>query len=167
MLGGGLPRGSIIEMFGVPSSGKTTVALNWVAAAQRDGLTPVWVDADRSLDLSWAAFAGVSTSELVVVRPDTGPSAAGIVDALLRTFGVDLVVVDSACGVTPTEDAVIEDTPAEVGNLFLMRMLRRCRGLVERTGATLLFLNPQYPRDRGDVSGWTPGGRVLTQYASI
>lgn len=166
MLGGGLPRGNIVEMFGATSSGKTTVALNWVAAVQRAGLTPVWVDADRTLNLQWAAKAGVSVDELVVVRPDTGTQAAGIVDQLLRTFSVDLIVVDSAAALVEAEES-LEDSPLEASNGFLARMLRRSRGLVERSGAVVIFINPQYQRDCSDVAGSTPGGRVLTQYSTI
>lgn len=169
ILGGGLPRGSIVELFGLPSSGKTTIALNWVAAAQREGLTAVWVDADRTLDLRWAAQAGVTPDELVLVRPDCGPQAAGIVDRLLRTFSVDLIFVDSAAALSDSESpgSPSENESLPTGNGFLSRMLRRCRMLVERTGAVLVFVNPQYQRDPGDITGFTPGGRVLTQYTTI
>ncbi len=169
MLGGGLPRGAIVELFGAPASGKTTLALNWVAAAQTAGLTSVWVDADRTLDLHWAAKAGVATEEMVTVRPESGPQAAHIVDELLRTFSVDLVVVDSAAALVPDGeiDASFEDLPLELSDNFLARMLRRSRALVERSRAILVFLNPQHMRDSGDVNGWTPGGRILTQYAAI
>lgn len=169
LLGGGLPRGHIVELLGTPSSGKTTLALNWVAAAQRDGLTAVWIDADRTFDASWAAKAGVSAAELVVARPDSGTQAAGILDHLLRTFSVDLIIVDSAAALADSNEleSSPEDLPADLGNGFLARMLRRSRAVLDRSGAVITFLSPQYPRDKQDLAGYTPGGRVLSQYSAI
>src|SRR5262249_27734558 len=96
LLGAGLPRGRIIELFGPTGCGKTTLALRWIAAAQGVNATVVFVDADRAIDCEWAQACGVDLEELAIVRPDHRGHVCAMVEQVLRTFTIDLVVIDSA-----------------------------------------------------------------------
>ncbi|MCZ2148235.1 MAG: DNA recombination/repair protein RecA [Bryobacterales bacterium] len=170
MLGtGGLPRGRVVEVFGAADCGKTTIALNWVAAAQTRGATAVYVDAERKLDTAWAKAAGVNLEDLIVLRPDTGPEAIGMVESLLRTFTIDLVVVDSAAALVSGEEleAAIENAPAELHTEFLSRSLRRLNNLIERGRCSLLFVNQLRLREREEIMETSSGSRALALYAAI
>ncbi|MBI3679890.1 MAG: DNA recombination/repair protein RecA [Acidobacteria bacterium] len=165
----GLPRGRIVEMFGPAACGKTTLALNWAAAAQQQDLTAVWVDAERVFDAGWAAACGVKLDDLVLLRPDTGPQAVGMVESLLRTFSVDLVVVDSAGALVSEEEieVALEDAPPDLHIEFLWRALRRVQMLAERGRCCVVFLNQLRGGGWNDTPEQTPGFRALALYAAV
>lgn len=170
MLGsGGLPRGRIVEIFGAADCGKTTIALNWVAAAQGRQATAVYVDAERKLDTAWAKAAGVNLEDFIVLRPDSGPEAMGMAESLLRTFTIDLVVVDSAAALASGEEleAALEDAPAELHTEFLSRSLRRLQNLIERGRCSLVFVNQLRLREREEIMESSSGSRALALYAAI
>jgi recombination protein RecA len=170
MLGtGGLPRGRVVEIFGAADCGKTTIALNWVAAAQMQQATAVYVDVERKLDNGWAKAAGVNLEDLVVLSPDSGPEAIGMVESLLRTFTIDLVVVDSAAALVSNEEleAAIEDAPAELHTEFLSRSLRRLHNLIERGRCSLVFVNQLRLREREEIMETSSGSRALALYSAI
>lgn len=169
MLGtGGLPAGKIVELFGPPGCGKTTLALNLVAAAQEQGATAVFVDAERSLDGAWAAACGVDLEDLVLVSPNSGGEATAMLESLLRTYAVDVAVIDSAAALVSDEelDAPLEDMPPELQSEFLSRALRRLRTQAERSNCCLVFLN-QTRNAPGRENGQTAGGRALALHAAI
>ncbi|HUQ91316.1 MAG TPA: ATPase domain-containing protein [Bryobacteraceae bacterium] len=170
MLGtGGLPRGRVVEIFGPPDCGKSTLALNWIAAAQTSGAAAVYVDAERSFDHEWAAACGVNLEQLVLLSPDSGSLALVMLESLLRTFTVDLVVVDSAAALISQEEleTSLEDMPPELQTEFLSRALRRLQSLAERGRVSLLFLNQTRTWDRGGVMESAAGGRALILYSAI
>jgi recombination protein RecA len=170
MLGvGGLPRGRVVEIFGPPDSGKTTLALNWISAAQEQGATVVYVDVERKFDAPWAAACGVNLPELVTIVPDSGSKAVAMLEALLRTFSVDLAVIDSAAALVSDEELAtnLDETPAEMQSEFLARSLRRLHGLAERSQCCLLFLNQTRMADAEEGSEKATGGPALALHAAI
>jgi len=168
MMGSGLPRGRIVEVYGPAGCGKTTLALNWIAAAQKLQATAVFVDVDRALDLKWARDCGVDLQELVLLGPDSGPEAVSMVEALLRTFSVDLVIVDSAASLVSAEEleASLEDAPMDLQLDFVSRSLRRLHALVGRGPCSLVFLN-QARTGRPDSPPAGVCHRALGLYSSI
>jgi len=171
MLGlGGLPRGRVVEIFGPPDSGKTTLALNWISAAQEQGATVVYVDAERKLDAPWAAACGVDLQELVTIAPDSGSQAVAMLEALLRTFSVDLAVIDSAAALVSDDELeanMMEEDTAEMQTEFMARSLRRLHGLAERSQCCLLFLNQTRMADGGESPEKAAGGRALALHSAI
>lgn len=170
MLGiGGLPRGKVVELYGPPDCGKTTLALNWAAAAQAQDATVVYVDVERKLRPGWAASCGVNLEELLLLTPDNGTQAMGMLESLLRSFTVDLAIVDSAAALISEEEleAAIEDTPMEMQSEFLSRSLRRLSGLAERGRCCLLFLNQMRMKDRNGMMESAAGGRALAIHSAI
>lgn len=170
MLGtGGLPAGRIVELYGPPGCGKTTLALNFLAAAQEQGATVVYVDAERSLSADWAAECGVNLSELILVSPDSGAEALAVLESLLRTYSVDVVVIDSAAAMVSDEElqASLEDMPPELQGEFLTRVLRRLHAMAERTRCCVLFVNQTRQRADGDPEQAAAGGRALAIHAAI
>jgi recombination protein RecA len=170
MLGtGGLPCGRIVELFGEPECGKTTFALNLVAAAQRFGAKTVLVDAERTFDARWAETCGVRTQDLIVMRPDSGSQAVIMIESLLRTFSVDFLVVDSAAALVSDEEleASLEDAPEDLHLQFLTRALRRISGIAARSRCAVLFLNQARARFREEGVETSAGARALAQYAAI
>lgn len=139
---GGLPRGRIVELFGPPSCGKTTLSLHWIAALQRVGGNAVFIDAEHALDPAWLAACGVDGGELPLLKPASGEQALQMAESLLGTFAVDLVVLDSAAALYVEETpAAAEDVPHDAHSEFLYRCLRRLNLAVQRTRACLLVLN--------------------------
>jgi recombination protein RecA len=170
MLGvGGLPRGRVVEIFGPPDCGKTTLALNWISAAQEQGATVVYVDVERKFDAPWAAACGVNLQELVTIVPDSGSQAVAMLEALLRTFSVDLAVIDSAAALVSDEEleTSLDDTPAEMQSEFLARSLRRLHGLAERSQCCLLFLNQTRMADADEGTEKATGGPALALHSAI
>jgi recombination protein RecA len=168
MLGcGGLPRGRVVELYGPPGCGKTTLSLLWTAAAQRHSGNVVYVDLERSFDRAWAAACGVRVEDLIVLAPVSADETLAMTESLLGSFAVDLVVVDSAAALVSEEDL---DTPVEEMRIdshteVLARCLRRLSALAQRTSACLLFLN-QTRRDRNGQDR-SAGYRALALHAAI
>jgi len=170
MLGtGGLPPGRVVEMFGPPGCGKTTLALHFLAAAQEQGATVVYVDAERSLDGAWAAACGLNLEDLILVSPGNGTEALQMMESLLRTYSVDVIAVDSAAALISQEEVEtsLEDTPAELQSEFLASALRRLRPLLERSRCCLLFLNQTRQSPGGDPQSSSAGGRALALHAAV
>ena len=170
-LGGGLPKGRVIEIYGPESSGKTTLALHAVAEVQRQGGTAAVVDAEHALDPVYAAALGVNVDELLVAQPDTGEAGLEIVDQLVRSAAVDLVVVDSVAALVPRAEIEGEMGDNQVGlqARLMSKALRKIAGNIGRSGSTVIFLN-QLRQKIGVTYGSpevTTGGTALKFYASV
>lgn len=170
-LGGGIPRGRIIEMFGPPSSGKTTCCLHVCAEVQKAGGRVVYIDAEHALDPKWAERIGVSVSSpsFLFSQPGCGEEALGICDALCRA-GVDLIVVDSVAALVPKVELEGEMGQSHVGLLARMmsQAMRKLAGICKQKGSTVLFIN-QTREKVGVMFGspiTTPGGNALKFAAS-
>jgi recombination protein RecA len=167
---GGLPRGRIVEVYGPESSGKTTLAYHAIAEAQRAGGRCAFIDAEHSLDPSYAAAIGVEVEALLLSQPDCGEQALEIADLLVRSGELALVVVDSVAALVPRAELEGEIGQQAVGAQARMmsQALRKLAGDLRRSGATCLFTN-QLRERVGVVYGPTetqPGGRALKFYAS-
>jgi recombination protein RecA len=168
-LGGGLPRGRIVELFG-PTSGKTTLALQVVARVQRGG-SAAWIDADRTFDPTYAARLGVALAGLPVVRPESTEQALEIACRLAGSGGLDLLVIDSAAALVPRAElaAAIGESGPGIHSRVLASGLRRLALAAARAGATALFVNQA--RTRLEASGARPetsaGGPPLKLYAAV
>jgi len=168
---GGVPRGRISEIYGPESSGKTTLCYHIVGNAQRNGGVAAFIDAEHALDPGYAKNVGVDVDELLVSQPDTGEQALEIAETLIRSNGVDVVVVDSVAALVPR--AEIE---GEMGDSFMglqarlmSQALRKLTGAINRSNTALVFTN-QLREKIGVMFGnpeTTPGGRALKFYASI
>ncbi|MEN9207256.1 MAG: recombinase RecA [Gloeomargarita sp. GMQP_bins_120] len=170
-LGGGLPKGRIIEIYGPESSGKTTVALHAVAEVQKRGGIAAFVDAEHALDPAYAAALGVDVENLLVSQPDHGEAALEIVDSLVRSAAVDIVVVDSVAALVPKAEIEGEMGEAYVGlqARLMSQALRKITGNISKTGCILIFLN-QLRQKIGVTYGnpeVTTGGNALKFYASV
>ena len=168
---GGLPRGRISEIFGPESSGKTTICQHIIAEAQRRGGVAAFIDVEHALDSAYAAAAGVNVDELLVSQPDTGEQALEIAETLIRSGGVDIVVVDSVAALVPRAEIEGEMGDSFVGiqARLMSQALRKLTGAVARSNTTLLFTN-QLREKIGVMYGspeTTPGGRALKFYASV
>jgi protein RecA len=169
-LGGGYPRGRIVEIFGPESSGKTTLALHAVAEAQRAGGTAVFVDAEHAFDAAYARRLGVKADELIVSQPDHGEQAFNIMDDLIRSGAVDVVVVDSVSALVPRSEIDGDiGVPAIGAQARLMsQALRKVAGNASKSGVTVIFIN-QLRYKVGVIYGspeTTSGGQALKFYAS-
>ncbi len=170
-LGGGLPKGRVIEIYGPESSGKTTLALHAIAEVQRIGGVAAFVDAEHALDPTYAAAVGVDIANLLVAQPDTGESALEIVDQLVRSTAVDLVVVDSVAALVPRAEIEGEMGDAHMGlqARLMSQALRKITGNIGKAGCTVIFLNQL--RQKIGVSYGNPetttGGNALKFYASV
>ena len=140
---GGLPRGRIVEVFGPESSGKTTLALQAIAEAQRAGGTAAFVDAEHALDPSYAEKLGVNIEDLLVSQPDSGEQALEITDMLVRSNAVDIVVIDSVAALTPRAELEGEMGQAQVGlhARLMSQALRKLAGNVNRANTLVIFIN--------------------------
>ncbi len=171
-LGGyGVPRGRIVEIFGPESSGKTTLALNIVASAQRAGGVAAFVDAEHALDPAWMKRNGVNPETLLVSQPDCGEQALEITEMLIRSNAVDVIVVDSVAALVPKAELEGEMGQAHVGlqARLMSQALRKLTATIAKTKVVLVFIN-QIRMKIGVMFGnpeTTPGGRALKFYSSI
>lgn len=170
-LGGGLPRGRVIEIYGPESSGKTTVALHAIAQIQKNGGVAAFVDAEHALDPVYAAALGVDVSELLVSQPDSGEMALEIVDQLVRSSAVDLVVIDSVAALTPRAEIEGDMGDSHMGlqARLMSQALRKITSNISKSGSTVIFLN-QLRQKIGVTYGSpevTTGGNALKFYASV
>jgi recombination protein RecA len=168
---GGLPRGRVIEIFGPESSGKTTLALQVIAEAQRSGGMAAFVDAEHALDAQYAQKLGVDLDNLLVSQPDHGEQALEIVEVLIRSGSVDVVVVDSVAALVPKAEIEGEMGEAQMGlqARLMSQALRKLTGVVSKSKTILIFIN-QLREKIGVMFGnpeTTTGGRALKFYASV
>jgi recombination protein RecA len=168
---GGVPRGRVIEIFGPESSGKTTLALQVIAQAQKTGGMAVFVDAEHALDAQYARKLGVDLDNLLVSQPDNGEQALEIVETLVRSGGVDVVVVDSVAALVPRAEIEGEMGEAQMGlhARLMSQALRKLTGIVSKSKTCLIFIN-QLREKIGVMFGnpeTTTGGRALKFYASV
>jgi recombination protein RecA len=168
---GGIPRGRVIEIFGPESSGKTTLALQVIAEAQKLGGMAAFVDAEHALDAAYAQKLGVDIENLLVSQPDNGEQALEIVEVLIRSGGVDVVVVDSVAALVPKAEIEGEMGDAQMGlqARLMSQALRKLTGVVSKSKTCLVFIN-QLREKIGVMFGnpeTTTGGRALKFYASV
>jgi recombination protein RecA len=168
---GGVPRGRVIEIFGPESSGKTTLSLQIVAEAQKLGGTAAFVDAEHALDAAYAKKLGVDIDNLLVSQPDNGEQALEIVEVLIRSNGVDVVVVDSVAALVPKAEIEGEMGDAQMGlqARLMSQALRKLTGAVSKSKTSLIFIN-QLREKIGVMFGnpeTTTGGRALKFYSSV
>lgn len=170
-LGGGLPKGRIIEIYGPESSGKTTLALHAIAEIQRQGGVAAFVDAEHALDPAYSSALGVDIENLLVAQPDTGEAGLEITDQLVRSAAVDVIVVDSVAALVPRAEIEGEMGDNQVGlqARLMSKALRKIAGNVGKAEATVIFLN-QLRQKIGVTYGSpevTTGGNALKFYASV
>jgi recombination protein RecA len=168
---GGIPRGRITEIFGPESSGKTTICQHVIAEAQRRGGVAAFIDVEHALDPAYARACGVNVDELLVSQPDTGEQALEITETLIRSGGIDCVVVDSVAALVPRAEIEGEMGDSFVGiqARLMSQALRKLTGAVSRSNTSLIFTN-QLREKIGVMFGnpeTTPGGRALKFYASV
>ena len=168
---GGLPRGRVVEIYGPESSGKTTLALQVVASAQKDGGTAAFIDAEHALDPAYAEKLGVDLESLVVSQPDTGEQGLEVCDMLVRSGAVDLVVVDSVAALVPRAEIEGDMGDHHVGlqARLMSQALRKITGNIQRSNTLLIFIN-QLRLKVGVVYGnpeVTTGGNALKFYSSV
>jgi recombination protein RecA len=167
---GGVPRGRIIEIYGPESSGKTTLALNIVANAQKTG-TAAFIDAEHALDPAYAKKIGVKIEDLLISQPDTGEQALDIVETLVKSNAVDVIVVDSVAALTPQAEIEGEMGDTHVGRQarLMSQALRKLTAIVAKGNVTVIFIN-QIRMKIGVMFGnpeTTPGGNALKFYSSV
>ena len=170
-LGGGYPKGRVVEVYGPESSGKTTLTLHAIAEVQRRGGVAAFVDAEHALDPVYAAALGEDIENLLVSQPDTGEMALEIVDQLVRSAAVDIVVVDSVAALTPRAEIEGEMGDLAVGAQarLMSQAMRKITGNIGKSGCTVIFLN-QLRQKIGVTYGnpeTTTGGNALKFYASV
>jgi recombination protein RecA len=168
---GGLPKGRVVEIYGPESSGKTTLTLQVIASAQRDGGTAAFIDAEHALDPSYAEKLGVKVEDLLVSQPDTGEQALEIADMLVRSGAVDVVVIDSVAALTPKAEIEGEMGDSHVGlhARLMSQALRKLTGNIKRSNCLVIFIN-QIRMKIGVMFGnpeTTTGGNALKFYASV
>ncbi|HEY8518683.1 MAG TPA: recombinase RecA [Gammaproteobacteria bacterium] len=168
---GGLPRGRVVEIYGPESSGKTTLTLQVIAQAQKQGGTAAFVDAEHALDPVYAAKVGVNVDDLLISQPDTGEQALEITDMLVRSGAVDVVVVDSVAALTPKAEIEGEMGDSHVGlqARLMSQALRKLTGNIKRSNCLVIFIN-QIRMKIGVMFGnpeTTTGGNALKFYASV
>ena len=168
---GGLPRGRVVEIYGPESSGKTTLCLQVVAEAQKLGGTCAYIDAENALDPVYAGKLGVKVDDLLVSQPDTGEQALEICDMLVRSGGVDVIVVDSVAALVPKAEIEGEMGDSHVGlqARLMSQALRKLTGNIKRTNTLVIFIN-QIRMKIGVMFGnpeTTTGGNALKFYASV
>ncbi|MEW5891644.1 MAG: recombinase RecA [Pseudomonadota bacterium] len=168
---GGLPRGRIVEIYGPESSGKTTLTLQVVAEMQKQGGTAAFIDAEHALDPSYAQKLGVNVAELLISQPDTGEQALEIADMLVRSGGVDVIVIDSVAALTPKAEIEGEMGDSHVGlhARLMSQALRKLTANIKRTNTLVIFIN-QIRMKIGVMFGnpeTTTGGNALKFYSSV
>lgn len=170
-LGGGLPQGRIIEIYGPESSGKTTLALHAVAEVQKNGGVAAFVDAEHALDPEYAGRIGVNLDTLLISQPDTGEQALEITETLVRSSAVDIIIVDSVAALVPRAEIEGDMGDAHVGlqARLMSQALRKLTGVISKSKTTVIFLN-QLRLKIGVMFGnpeTTAGGQALKYYASV
>jgi recombination protein RecA len=170
-LGGGYPKGRVIEIYGPESSGKTTLALHALAETQQNGGVAAFVDAEHALDPTYAASLGVDTNSLLVSQPDSGEMALDIVDQLVRSSAVDVIVVDSVAALVPRAELEGDMSDMQVGlqARLMSKALRKITASLSMSQCTVIFLN-QLRSKVGVIYGSpevTSGGNALKFYASV
>lgn len=168
---GGLPKGRIVEIFGPESSGKTTLCLSVVAEAQKAGGTCAYIDAENALDVVYARKLGVKIDDLLISQPDTGEQALEIADMLVRSGGIDVIVVDSVAALTPKAELEGEMGDSHMGlqARLMSQALRKLTANIKRTNTLVIFIN-QIRMKIGVMFGspeTTTGGNALKFYASV
>lgn len=168
---GGIPKGRIVEIFGPEAAGKTTVCLSIIAEAQKAGGTAAFIDAEHALDPAWAKILGVKLEDLLVSQPDTGEQALEITETLVRSGGIDLIVVDSVAALVPRAEIEgdMGDSSMGLQARLMSQALRKLTGIVSKSKTTIIFTN-QLRQKIGVFFGnpeTTPGGLALKFYCSI
>lgn len=168
---GGVPRGRVIEIFGPESSGKTTIALNFVAEEQRDGGIAAYVDAEHALDVTYASKLGVDVDNLLISQPDYGEMALGVVESLVRSGLVSIIVIDSVAALVPKAeiDGDFGDSHMGLQARLMSQAMRKLTGIAHTSGTVLIFIN-QIREKIGVMFGspeTTTGGRALKFYSSV
>ncbi len=170
-LGGGIPKGRVIEIYGPESSGKTTLTLHAIAEVQRAGGTAAFIDAEHALDPVYAKRIGVDVANLLLSQPDNGEQALEIVETLVRSNAVDLIVVDSVAALVPRAEIEGEMGDSHMGlqARLMSQALRKLTGVISRSKASVIFIN-QIRMKIGVMFGnpeTTTGGNALKFYASV
>lgn len=170
-LGGGFPKGRIIEIYGPESSGKTTLALHAIAEIQKQGGQAAFIDAEHALDPSYARKIGVDTNNLLISQPDNGEQALEICETLVRSGAVDLIIVDSVAALVPQAEIDGDMGDAQMGlqARLMSQAMRKLTGIISKTKATVIFIN-QIRMKIGVLFGnpeTTTGGNALKFYASV
>jgi recombination protein RecA len=168
---GGYPRGRIVEIYGPESSGKTTLTLHAIAECQREGGIAAFIDAEHALDAQYAKALGIDLQQLLISQPDTGEQALDIVETLVRSGGVDLIVIDSVAALVPQSEIEGDMGDQHMGlqARLMSQALRKLTGVTHRTGTTIMFIN-QLRMKLGVQFGspeTTTGGHALKYYASV
>jgi recombination protein RecA len=168
---GGLPKGRVVEIFGPESSGKTTLCLSVVAQAQKNGGTCAYIDAENALDVVYARKLGVKVDDMLISQPDTGEQALEIADMLVRSGGVDVIVVDSVAALTPRAELEGDMGDSHMGlqARLMSQALRKLTSNIKRTNTLVIFIN-QIRMKIGVMFGspeTTTGGNALKFYASV
>lgn len=168
---GGLPRGRIIEIYGPESSGKTTICLSAIAQAQKHGGVAAFIDAEHALDPIWAGTVGVKLDELLISQPDTGEQALEIAESLVRSGGIDVLVIDSVAALVPRAEIEGEmgDSMMGLQARLMSQALRKLTGVISKSKTVLIFTN-QLRQKIGVMFGnpeTTTGGLALKFYASM
>ncbi len=170
-LGGGIPRGRIVEIFGPESSGKTTLALHVIAEAQARGGKAAFIDAEHALDVTYAGKIGVNIDELLVSQPDDGEQALEIAEKLVRSSAIDVIVIDSVAALTPRAEieGMMGDNHLGLQARLMSQALRKLTSVVSKTKCSVIFIN-QIRMKIGVMFGnpeTTTGGNALKFYASV
>ena len=170
-LGGGFPKGRIIEIYGPESSGKTTLALHAIAEIQKQGGQAAFIDAEHALDPAYARKIGVDTDNLLISQPDNGEQALEICETLVRSGAVDLIIVDSVAALVPQAEIDDDMGDAQMGlqARLMSQAMRKLTGIISKTKATVIFIN-QIRMKIGVMFGnpeTTTGGNALKFYASV
>lgn len=170
-LGGGMPKGRIIEVFGPESSGKTTLSLHVIAECQRTGGLAAFIDAEHAFDPEYARRLGVDTENLLISQPDNGEQALDITETLVRSGAIDLIVIDSVAALVPKSEIEGEMGDQHMGlqARLMSQALRKLTGIVSKAGTTIIFIN-QLRQKIGVMFGnpeTTTGGNALKFYASV
>lgn len=168
---GGLPRGRIVEIYGPEASGKTTVCLSAVAEAQKSGGVAAFIDAEHALDPQWAEILGVKLDDLLISQPDTGEQALEIAETLIRSGGIDIIVIDSVAALVPRAELEGEMGDAMVGvqARLMSQALRKLTAVISKSKTIVMFTN-QLRQKIGVMFGnpeTTPGGLALKFYSSM
>jgi len=168
---GGMPRGRIVEVYGMESSGKSTLALHIVAEAQKKGGLAAFIDAEHALDPEYAKKIGVKINDLFISQPDTGEQALEILESLVKSATIDVVVVDSVAALTPRVEIEGEMGQSHIGlqARLMSQALRKLTAIVSRSNTTVIFIN-QIRMKIGIMFGnpeETPGGKALKFYSSV